>query len=94
MEVKSKDQIRVVIVPGNGCGNVRSCNWYAYAAEKLESTGLFKEVLLEDMPDPMLAREAIWLPFLINECGVGSNTIIIGHSSGAGTLNSHVNSSN
>ena len=35
------------------------------------------------MPDPVTARRSIWLPFMKNELEVDSETIIIGHSSGA-----------
>lgn len=76
---------RVVIVPGNGCSDVREANWYAFAETKLGSrTDIISEVVLRDMPDPMMARESIWVPFLLEECGCDENTIIIGHSSGAG----------
>jgi hypothetical protein len=34
------------------------------------------------MPDPMEAKESIWIPFL-KEIGVDEHTLIIGHSSGA-----------
>jgi hypothetical protein len=27
--------VRVVIVPGNGCGDVRRSNWYGWLCEKL-----------------------------------------------------------
>eukprot|EP00197_Chlamydomonas_leiostraca_P008758 CAMPEP_0202861906 /NCGR_PEP_ID=MMETSP1391-20130828/3137_1 /ASSEMBLY_ACC=CAM_ASM_000867 /TAXON_ID=1034604 /ORGANISM="Chlamydomonas leiostraca, Strain SAG 11-49" /LENGTH=153 /DNA_ID=CAMNT_0049541355 /DNA_START=213 /DNA_END=674 /DNA_ORIENTATION=- len=35
------------------------------------------------MPDPLYARESIWLPFMQNELGCDEQTIIVGHSSGA-----------
>ena len=44
---------------------------------------MFSAVILNDMPDPYTAKEEVWLPFLINDCLADSNTIIIGHSSGA-----------
>ena len=34
-------------------------------------------------PDPDLARESIWMPFLLNELKVDKNSILVGHSSGA-----------
>jgi predicted alpha/beta hydrolase family esterase len=40
-------------------------------------------VIAETMPDNVLARENIWLPFLKNELGADENTILVGHSSGA-----------
>jgi predicted alpha/beta hydrolase family esterase len=76
---------KIVIVPGNGCGNVRDSNWYGYAEDKLsQRSDLFEAVVLRNMPDPVKARESIWIPFLLNECQCDENTIIIGHSSGAG----------
>ena len=35
------------------------------------------------MPDPIKARETIWIPFILNELGADENTILVGHSSGA-----------
>ena len=42
------------------------------------SSGVYDEVILRDMPDPMLARESKWLPFLRTECKAGPDTIIVG----------------
>ena len=36
-----------------------------------------------NMPDPVGARESIWLPFMRDELGCGEDTVIVGHSSGA-----------
>ena len=35
------------------------------------------------MPDPLRARESIWVPFITNELGAGAGTVLVGHSSGA-----------
>ena len=35
------------------------------------------------MPDPVLARECYWLPFMRDELACDQKTIIVGHSSGA-----------
>ena len=35
------------------------------------------------MPDPVDAKESIWLPFILNKLKADSNTVMIGHSSGA-----------
>lgn len=37
-------------------------------------TGLFKEVIVENMPDPHVARESVWLPFL-QKCFVCRDTV-------------------
>ena len=48
-------------------------NWpsdlYGFALG-LPRTGLFKEVILENMPDPNVASESIWLPFLRKCLGI------------------------
>ncbi|KAG5182419.1 hypothetical protein JKP88DRAFT_319000 [Tribonema minus] len=74
---------RVVIVPGNGCVPVARCNWYAWMANQIRMRGLAETVELRDMPDPYVARESAWLPFIVNEMGAGEDTVVVGHSSGA-----------
>jgi predicted alpha/beta hydrolase family esterase len=74
--------MKVAIIPGNGAGDVFHANWYGWAHKqinKLENV----ECDLRNMPDPITAREAIWIPFMHDEMGCDENTIIIGHSSGA-----------
>jgi hypothetical protein len=53
---------RVVIVPGNGCGNIERANWYRWVARTLEAKGF--EVACQTMPDPNEAKEKIWIPFI------------------------------
>lgn len=72
--------IKAVFAPGNGGGSVHE-NWFVYLKKELENMGI--TVAAKDFPDPMLAREKYWLPFLKNELHADENTIIIGHSSGA-----------
>ena len=85
-----------MIVPGNGGGgDIASCNWYGWARDALAASGLFEGVVLENMPDPMTARETIWLPFIREKLGAGregsgdagddpvANSVVVGHSSGA-----------
>lgn len=79
----SKALPRAVIVPGNGCQDVYSANWYAYMKRRLDESRSFSEVVLRDMPDPVLARETVWLPFIRDELRADANTVLIGHSSGA-----------
>ncbi|XP_028810869.1 serine hydrolase RBBP9 [Denticeps clupeoides] len=72
----------VVIVPGNGAGNVERCNWYGWAKKQINKIpGV--TCRLENMPDPVTARESIWLPFMEKELKCDEDTVIIGHSSGA-----------
>eukprot|EP00401_Gymnodinium_catenatum_P008698 CAMPEP_0117471190 /NCGR_PEP_ID=MMETSP0784-20121206/7605_1 /TAXON_ID=39447 /ORGANISM="" /LENGTH=290 /DNA_ID=CAMNT_0005265305 /DNA_START=138 /DNA_END=1011 /DNA_ORIENTATION=- len=74
---------RCIIVPGNGCTQPRRDNWYGQARKELLNRGIFEEVVLERMPDPHVARESYWVPFLRDQCGADENTVLIGHSSGA-----------
>ncbi|XP_038074763.1 serine hydrolase RBBP9-like isoform X3 [Patiria miniata] len=41
------------------------------------------ECVLKNMPDPVMARESIWIPFMHDELCCDEKTIIVGHSSGA-----------
>ena len=75
--------MRIVILPGNGCSNVRRSNWYGWLENRLIKERHFDEVILKDMPDPVRARRSFWLPYIEKELLVGKDTIIIGHSSGA-----------
>jgi predicted alpha/beta hydrolase family esterase len=50
---------------------------------RLEASQKFSEVVLKDMPDPMGAKESIWIPFMLNQLRVDESTIVVGHSSGA-----------
>ncbi|XP_070577293.1 serine hydrolase RBBP9-like [Ptychodera flava] len=74
---------RIVIVPGNGGGDVETSNWYSWARDKFREEFDNVEVLLKDMPDPVIAREKFWIPFMHDELKCDENTVIIGHSSGA-----------
>eukprot|EP00035_Acanthoeca_spectabilis_P027271 m.465973 g.465973 ORF g.465973 m.465973 type:complete len:192 (+) comp24764_c0_seq1:157-732(+) len=73
---------RVVIVPGNGGGDVWECNWYAQAYAAMSGWDDVEPVL-DNMPDPVRAREKIWVPFMRDKLNVGAGTVVIGHSSGA-----------
>lgn len=72
---------RVVIVPGNGGGDVEHANWYGWLKNKLIERDV--DCVLENMPDPVLAREEIWIPFMKEHLNCDENTVIVGHSSGA-----------
>ena len=78
-------KVRVVVLPGNGCppGKMRSCNWYGWLANELTkhySNNASFSVKCEDMPDPHVARESNWIPF-INEqlLDQESKNIVVGH---------------
>ena len=51
--------LRAIIVPGNGDGDVRRSNWYAWLQKRLMTHPAFDEVLLKNMPDPIRARRSI-----------------------------------
>ena len=69
---------RIVIVPGNGAGDVHHANWYGWAYKTLNKNERI-ECRLENMPDPITASEKVWLPFMEKELGCNEHTIIIGH---------------
>lgn len=75
--------VRAVIVPGNGCDDILHANWYAWLQRRLLADGRFSEVVCQTMPDPHRARRSIWLPFLLSTLKADSQTVLIGHSSGA-----------
>jgi len=77
------ESMKIVIIPGNGAGAVESSIWYAWVREALRSECRVNDVILRDMPDPVLARECYWLPFMRDELVCDRKTIIVGHSSGA-----------
>jgi len=63
---------------------VESSIWYSWVRDALVTDGRVNDgVLLRDMPDPVLAREGYWLPFMRDELACDRNTIFVGHSSGA-----------
>lgn len=72
--------IKVVLVPGNS-GCTTQDNWFPSVQKELEAKGL--KVVAATFPDPILARESYWIPFLKNELAVDEHTILVGHSSGA-----------
>eukprot|EP00472_Partenskyella_glossopodia_P002811 CAMPEP_0197519122 /NCGR_PEP_ID=MMETSP1318-20131121/4387_1 /TAXON_ID=552666 /ORGANISM="Partenskyella glossopodia, Strain RCC365" /LENGTH=134 /DNA_ID=CAMNT_0043069925 /DNA_START=126 /DNA_END=527 /DNA_ORIENTATION=+ len=74
-------QVKVVILPGNGCYPVDDSNWYSAVASQLRAKGI--KCVLENMPDPNKARESIWIPFIEKKLEADAHTILVGHSSGA-----------
>jgi len=76
---------RVVIVPGNGMAGslaaLRECNFYGAAEELFTSRGF--DARLQPMPDPLRARESVWLPFIKSGLGCDEQSVLVGHSSGA-----------
>lgn len=72
--------IKVIFIPGNG-GSTPSDNWFMSVKNQLEAQNIL--VTLEAFPDPELARESYWIPFLHDVLKADKNTILVGHSSGA-----------
>lgn len=72
-----------MVIPGNGDTKITS-NWYPYVKKKLEKLGI--DVIAENMPDPVLARKKIWLPFIQKRINGDSDSVLIGHSSGAAAI--------
>jgi Serine hydrolase len=74
--------VRVAIIPGNGDGDVRYSNWYGWLQQALHKPPAV-ECVLRNMPDPIQAKESMWLPFMRDKLMCAEDTIIVGHSSGA-----------
>lgn len=72
--------LKIIFIPGNGGGSIND-GWFPYIKKELEKLGL--TVVSRDFPDPILAREKYWLPFLKNELKADQHIMLIGHSSGA-----------
>ena len=83
MAYTEKGSVKIAIIPGNGGGAAESSVWYAWVRDALRSDERVSDVMLCDMPDPVLARECYWLPFMRDQLLCDENTIIVGHSSGA-----------
>jgi hypothetical protein len=47
---RDKEMVRVVIVPGNGAGDVTRGNWYSWIRDRIVEFGV--PVSLLNMPDP------------------------------------------
>ncbi len=86
-EEKSKIK-KVIIVPGNGCTDTEDANWYSWMRDSLrkfvnEKNLEIEIVLPKCMPDPHVAKEKIWVPYLQNQLKADESTVVVGHSSGA-----------
>ena len=71
---------KIIFIPGNGGGTTQD-NWFPSVQSALEKRGL--QVTATQFPDPELARESYWIPFLIDELKADEESILVGHSSGA-----------
>lgn len=71
---------KVIFIPGNGGSTTRD-NWFPAIEQDLKSHGI--EVIAATFPDPYLARESFWIPFLKDTLKADKDTILVGYSSGA-----------
>lgn len=71
---------KILIIPGNGDSHIETDHWYAWVRDQLREKGY--AVLADDMPDPVIAHQDIWLKHIEQVYRADENTIIIGHSSG------------
>lgn len=71
---------KVVIIHGNG-GCTNNSGWYPWLKKELEKKDV--HVLAPTMPDNIEAKSSIWLPYMRDKLQCDSETIIVGHSSGA-----------
>jgi len=71
---------RILLLPGNGGPHFEIYGWYQWVRDELIKKGF--EVIAEDLPDPEIAHQNIWLPYIRDHFRAGADTIVIGHSSG------------
>jgi uncharacterized protein len=71
---------KVVIIHGNGGCNATSF-WTPWLKGELEKRDI--KVLAPTMPDNIMAKASVWLPYMQDKLQCDSKTIVIGHSSGA-----------
>lgn len=80
----------LMIIPGNGGGDIKYGNFYYWLYKKLKSQYPKANIICENMPDPNLAREVFWIPFIKSKIQQAQNenkrVYIVGHSSGAVAL--------
>ena len=74
------ESIRAIFIPGNGGGGPND-NWFPYLKTELEKIGI--TVIAQEFPDNVLARESYWIPFIKDQLKSDTQTILVGHSSGA-----------
>jgi uncharacterized protein len=74
--------MKVILIPGMGCAPIESSNWYSWFRDEMQQRkGV--ECDLFRFPDPYKCRESIWIPFVQSKIEDPTNTIIVGHSTGA-----------
>ena len=57
---------------------------YGWLENELKTAAVFDEVVLpERMPDPVAAKESVWVPFMRDTLGADASTVVVGHSHGA-----------
>jgi predicted alpha/beta hydrolase family esterase len=72
--------VKVVIIHGNG-GTTSDHFWYSWLEKELVENGI--EAYAPTMPDNIVAKASVWLPYMKNALKCDQNTIVVGHSSGA-----------
>lgn len=77
---KGLKMIKIVIIHGNGGCNSNSF-WIPWLKSELEKQKFC--VLAPTMPDNIMAKASVWLPYMREKLECDPKTIIIGHSSGA-----------
>jgi uncharacterized protein len=70
---------KVILIHGNGGGSGQD-SWFPYMQRELEQLGVRCDA--PDFPEPEIAPAKLWLPYL-EELGANSDTILVGHSTGA-----------
>ncbi len=80
----------LMIIPGNGGCDVTRSNWYPWLNKELTKKYPKANIICENMPDPVEAREIYWMPFIKNHLKISieekKDIYVVGHSSGAVAL--------
>ena len=76
-------KFKFIIAPGNGgcAADIMNCNWYAWIDAELKSRG--HESCCSNWPDPYTCHQSKWIPHCIDTLGADTQTVVIGHSTGA-----------
>ena len=75
--------MKIILIPGMGCTPTARSNWYAWFAAAMNENPSVTECVLRDFPDPYQCKESVWLPYVQGLVENPSETILVGHSSGA-----------
>jgi uncharacterized protein len=86
MMVEKSRKIKIILIPGMGCTPIESSNWYLWFYNEMQKRCIGNPMVqceLYQYPDPYKCRESVWVPYVRSKIDDPSQTILIGHSTGA-----------